>query len=118
VAEKGIARLVKLTAGVHLWTTISEGYGRNEPEELFLDPSWFTRSAVIVGKSGTDKSHDIDLMLRFMVSRLEAESHIADMRMLGRGCRMVLDRDGGGRIGLQSTNRGDSGWIPSNGGDY
>jgi hypothetical protein len=40
------------------------GIRADENREFAIDPSWFTRSAVIVGKSGTGKSHDIDLIAR------------------------------------------------------
>ena len=50
-------------AGTHRKVIL--GIRGDEGERDFsLDPSWFTRGAVIVGKSGTGKSHDIDLIAR------------------------------------------------------
>jgi len=44
--------------------------GRHDRGESFtLDPSWLTRGTVIVGKSGTGKSHDIDLISKQLSER-------------------------------------------------
>jgi Helicase HerA, central domain len=53
---------------------------RGEGEEFLLDPAWFTRGAVVVGKSGTGKSHDIDLIA-------------GQLGQLGHSC-VILDRTG------------------------
>jgi DNA helicase HerA-like ATPase len=45
--------------------TLGRSIGKYDHGEPFnIDPSWLTRSAVIVGKAGTGKSHDIDFISR------------------------------------------------------
>jgi hypothetical protein len=72
--------VMALQTGLHLGTEVQDEFQRSDPKEVFLEPSWFTRSAVIVGKSGTGKSHDVDLIA-------------GQLGQLGSAC-VILDRTG------------------------